>query len=77
MSSVDRTFTLLGYKLDRKLGDLKARLREERQSTNTGANPWSPTTSFLDSLRRHKCGFGKLTGGKTSSASSAARPPSC
>ncbi|KAK8766147.1 uncharacterized protein LOC144134616 [Amblyomma americanum] len=61
MSSVDRVLTLFGYKLDRKLGDFKARLREDRGTTNTGANPWNPATVILDSLRRRKCGFGRLT----------------
>ncbi|KAH7974114.1 hypothetical protein HPB49_010202 [Dermacentor silvarum] len=60
MSSVDRVLTLFGYKLDRKLGDFKARLREDRGPTNTGANPWNPATVVLDSLRRRKCGFGRL-----------------
>lgn len=60
MSSVDRVLTLFGYKLDRKLGDFKARLREDRGTTNTGANPWNPATVIMDSLRRRKSGFGRL-----------------
>ncbi|KAH8031604.1 hypothetical protein HPB51_019504 [Rhipicephalus microplus] len=68
MSSVDRVLTLFGYKLDRKLGDFKARLREDRGPENTGANPWNPATMVLDSLRRRKCGFGRLTTKRGSSS---------
>uniref|UniRef100_A0A6B0UES5 Uncharacterized protein n=1 Tax=Ixodes ricinus TaxID=34613 RepID=A0A6B0UES5_IXORI len=56
-SSIDRVLKLLGYKLDRKLGDFKARFREDRRPANTGTNSWNPTTGVLDSLRRRKFGW--------------------
>ncbi|KAG0426816.1 hypothetical protein HPB47_026094 [Ixodes persulcatus] len=37
---------LLGYKLDRKMGDIRARFREDHRPANTGASPWSSTTGF-------------------------------
>ncbi|KAG0428545.1 hypothetical protein HPB47_024468 [Ixodes persulcatus] len=52
MSSIGRVLTLLGYKLDRKLGYFKARFCKDRRPANTGADPWSPTTGMLNSLRR-------------------------
>ncbi|KAH9363597.1 uncharacterized protein LOC144157965 [Haemaphysalis longicornis] len=76
MSSVDRVLTLFGYKLDRKLGDFKARFREDRGPANTGANPWKPATMVLDSLRRRKCGFGRLAG-KTGASSARGPRSSC
>ncbi|KAG0435578.1 hypothetical protein HPB47_018406 [Ixodes persulcatus] len=51
-----RLLTLPGYKLDRKLGDFKARFRKDRHPVNTGAKPWSPNTGVLDSLRCRKLG---------------------
>ncbi|CAN8032632.1 unnamed protein product [Ixodes persulcatus] len=42
MSSIDMMVTLLGYKLNRKLGDFRTRYRKDRRRpANTGANPWS------------------------------------
>ncbi|EEC12003.1 hypothetical protein IscW_ISCW020097 [Ixodes scapularis] len=58
MSSIDRVLPLLGYKLDRKLGDFYARFCEDRWPANTGTSSWSPNTRVLDSLRRRK--FGRL-----------------
>ncbi|KAG0423026.1 hypothetical protein HPB47_001174 [Ixodes persulcatus] len=45
-NAAGRVLTLLGYKLDRQLGDVKAGFREYCRSANTGANPWRPTTGF-------------------------------
>ncbi|KAM7281888.1 hypothetical protein ISCGN_002047 [Ixodes scapularis] len=46
-----------GYKLDSKLGDSKARFRQNRRPANTGANTWCPTPGVMDSLRRRKFGL--------------------
>ncbi|KAM7310795.1 hypothetical protein ISCGN_007703 [Ixodes scapularis] len=44
MFLIDRVLKLLGYKVDRKLGDIKARFGEDRHPAATDANPWSSTT---------------------------------
>ncbi|KAG0422628.1 hypothetical protein HPB47_001567 [Ixodes persulcatus] len=44
--------TLLGYKVDRKLGDLKARFCQNSRQANTGANPQSPLPAPPPSPKR-------------------------
>ncbi|KAG0409748.1 hypothetical protein HPB47_013131, partial [Ixodes persulcatus] len=57
-SSIERVLTLVGSKLDRKLGGFKAHFRQDRRRANTGTKLWSPTTGVADSSRRRK--FGRL-----------------
>ncbi|KAM7308720.1 uncharacterized protein ISCGN_012353 [Ixodes scapularis] len=46
---IDGVFTLLGYKLDRQLGDFRDRFREDDRPANTGAKPRGPMLRLLDS----------------------------
>ncbi|KAL1469429.1 hypothetical protein MTO96_025039 [Rhipicephalus appendiculatus] len=58
-NSFKRFLTIFGYKLDRKWGNFKARVKEK--TDKGGAATWSSVRSPIDNLRRKKKnGFGKL-----------------
>ncbi|KAK8780151.1 uncharacterized protein LOC144106343 [Amblyomma americanum] len=58
-NSFKRFLTIFGYKLDRKWGNFKARVKEKTEKT--GSPSWNNVRTPIGNLRRKKKnGFGKL-----------------
>lgn len=54
ITSTDSVLKLLGYRIDRNLGNITARFRKDHHLANTGAELHSSNTGILDSLRHRK-----------------------
>ncbi|KAH9363410.1 uncharacterized protein LOC144157989 [Haemaphysalis longicornis] len=59
-NSLKRFLTIFGYKLDRKWGNFKARVKE-KTTDKSGGSTWGGVRTPIESLRKKKkSGFGKL-----------------